>query len=68
MDNINLFSELLKAYMELHPNAQNPEQFVYVIDLDVIIEMLQNANGREILFTYGDFNIWDGCNITYKEN
>lgn len=68
MENMNLFSELLTAYMELHPNAQNPEQFVYVIEIDIIIEMLQNANGREIFFTYGNFDIWDGCNITYKEN
>jgi hypothetical protein len=68
MVDIDLFSELVKAYMGLHPNAQNPEQYVYVIDINIIIEMLQNANGREIIFTYGDTNIWDGCNIAYKEN
>jgi len=68
MVDINLFSELVNAYMDLHPNAQNPEQYIYVIDMDIITEMIQNANGREIIFTYGDSNVWDGCNITYKEN
>lgn len=68
MENIDLFSELVTAYMQLHPNAKNPTQFLFAIDMEVIIEMLQNANGREIVFTYDDDNTLDGGYIHYLEN
>jgi hypothetical protein len=68
MENIDLFNQLIIEYMDLHANAKNPAQFIYAIDIEVLIEMLQNANGREIIFTYDDNDTLDGGVISYKEN
>jgi hypothetical protein len=66
MENIDLFNQLINEYMGLHPNAKNPTQFIYAIDIEVLIEMLQNSNGREIIFTYDDNDTLDGGVISYK--
>jgi len=33
-----------------------------------MVEMLKNANGKEIVYIFDNFNVWDGGYIAYKEN
>ena len=40
--------ELSREYEKLHPNSESPRSWIMQFDIDEIIEMLENANGRKI--------------------
>ena len=57
---------LLNEYLELHPNAETPLNFYDVLGEDGLIEILEQANGREIKWIpnfAGD--VLDGGEIQY---
>ena len=46
------FNQLISEYMDLHPNSKNPTQYLFSIDMETLIDMLKNANGKEIIYLY----------------
>jgi hypothetical protein len=57
---------LLNEYAELHPNAETPLNYYNVLGEDGLIEVLEQANGREIKWLpefSGD--VLDGGEIQY---
>lgn len=40
--------ELSQEYEKLHPNSESPRSWIMLFNIDEIIEMLENANGRKI--------------------
>jgi hypothetical protein len=63
------FETLVSEYMLLHPNAENPENWDYVIGIKKIVEFLKNANGREIEFVLSNnTSRLDGGYLRYIEN
>lgn len=66
MNQDNELNELIIEYMKLHPNSRNPMQYLYVIGIGQLIELLKNANGREIVYAYENGNdILDGGYVQY---
>lgn len=66
MNQDNELNELIIGYMKLHPNSRNPMQYLYVIGIGQLIELLKNANGREIVYAYENGNdILDGGYVQY---
>jgi len=66
---IEEFSQLIAEYMELHPNSTNPTQYLYVVGMDGLIEILKNANGREIVYAFENGkDVYDGGYVQYLEN
>jgi hypothetical protein len=43
---------LLGEYLTINPEAENPFDYVYVLGLEGILNVLQEANNREIVFNY----------------
>jgi hypothetical protein len=68
MELIDEFNKLISEYMLLHPDSINPTQYLYMVELEFMVEMLKNANGKEIVYIFDNFNVWDGGYIAYKEN
>ena len=69
MEMIDEFSKLIEEYMALHPNSTNPTQYLYVVGMEGLIEILKNANGREIVYAYENGNdVVDGGYVEYLEN
>lgn len=68
MDKITELNVLIDQYMTLHPNGKNPMQYLFNIDIQTIIEMLKNANGKEIIYVYDDNSDDDGGLIMYAKD
>jgi hypothetical protein len=68
METITEFHNLVAEYMELHPNSDNPIQYSQLVDVDLLIDALKNAKGREIVYVYDDDETDDGGFIKYVEN
>jgi hypothetical protein len=66
MELITEFNKLIIEYMLLHPDSINPTQYLYMVELENMVEILKNANGREIVYIFDEFNVWDGGEIGYK--
>jgi len=49
LEEINI---LLLEYFAINPEADNPLDFVYVLGLDGVLNVLKEANNREIVFNY----------------
>lgn len=45
---IEKFYKLIDEYKKQHPNVESPENWLKVFDMGTLIEMLENANGRQI--------------------
>jgi len=45
---IEKFYKLIDEYKKQHPNAESPENWMMQFDLETLIEMLENANGKQI--------------------
>jgi hypothetical protein len=43
-------TELVKEYMALHPDAENPLNYFNALGADVLINALKNANGKILDF------------------
>lgn len=64
------FEKLLKLqdeYLELHPNSEVPDISFPGGDIDKLIEMLENANGKKIE-AIEDVNAFDLVEYKYIEN
>lgn len=69
MNQGNELNELIIEYMKLHPNSRNPMQYLYVIGIGQLIELLKNANGREIVYKYENpIDVLDGGFVQYIQN
>lgn len=44
-------AELSNQYIKDHPNSINPMQVLYTYGVERLIEILNNAKGREIVFS-----------------
>jgi hypothetical protein len=66
MEIIDEFNRLIVEYMALHPNSKNPTQYLFNVDMEIMIEMLKNANGRKIIYVYDDDSVDDGGLIKYE--
>lgn len=59
--------KLLNDYTEAHPDAENPLNFYNLLGEEGLIEALEKANGKELVWS-ADFNsnTLDGGQIEYR--
>jgi len=62
------FNIFVDQYMILHPNAENPKNWLFVLGINDIVSFIKNANGRELIFISENEDVLDGGHIAYKEN
>lgn len=63
------FNAIVSEYMKLHPKAENPQNWAYVMTMAEIIEFIKNADGREIEYVISsDPDVMDGGHLQYVED
>ena len=61
--------ELSQEYEKLHPNSESPRTWIMQFSVDEIVEMLENANGREIDVIFVESaEVNGGGELIYIEN
>ena len=61
------FNELSYSYMEQYPNAEDPINCMNDLGIEKLIEILENANGREIKFICLEINESTGVGVSTYE-
>jgi hypothetical protein len=60
------FNAIVSDYMKLHPKAENPQNWGYVLTMEEISEFIKNSNGREIEFVISnDPDVMNGGYLRY---
>lgn len=67
MEDFEKLIKLQDEYLELHPNSELPDISFPGGDIDKLIEMLENANGRKIK-AIEDESAFDLVEYKYIEN
>jgi hypothetical protein len=69
IEEIAEFEAIVSDYMKLHPKAENPQNWAYVLTMAEIIEFIKNADGREIEFVVSsDPDVMDGGYLQYIQD
>jgi hypothetical protein len=69
IEEIAEFEAIVSDYMKLHPKAENPQNWAYVLTMAEIIEFIKNADGREIEFVIpSDPDVMDGGYLQYVQD
>jgi hypothetical protein len=69
IEEIAEFEAIVSDYMKLHPKAENPQNWAYVLTMAEIIEFIKNADGREIEFVISsDPDVMDGGYLQYIQD
>ena len=69
IEEIAEFEAIVSDYMKLHPKAENPQSWAYVLTMEQISDFIKNADGREIeLVISSDPDVMDGGHLKYIED
>jgi len=69
IEEIAEFEAIVQGYMKLHPKAENPQNWAYVLTMKQISDFIKNANGKEIEFVVSnDPDVMDGGHLEYVED
>jgi hypothetical protein len=50
MEAYEKLEKLQNEYLKLHPNSEAPQILMFTYSVDDVIELLEKANGREIVY------------------
>ena len=65
---VKLF-QLSQEYEKLHPNSESPRNWIMEFSIEDTVEILENANGREINVIYTDSpGLNNSGELVYIEN